>query len=227
MKKIIAGNWKMNGDLTILMEMYNALENVQTENTIIICPPTTMLFVSCPKNVSIGAQDCSAHKSGAYTGEVSAAMIADMGAKYVIVGHSERRQYHFETNEIVREKAMRAIEAGLIPIICVGETLQDKEAGRTLEVIEKQVKESIPDKDFIIAYEPVWAIGTGRVATADDIAPVHRHIAAMSPMPILYGGSVKGSNAAEIMSIPNVGGVLVGGASLKPDDFLPIIKGIN
>jgi triosephosphate isomerase len=223
MKKIIAGNWKMNGDLISLVEMYHALENLETENTVIICPPMTMLFASAPKNISIGAQDCSAHTTGAYTGEVSAAMIADMGAKYVIVGHSERRQYHNETNKTVREKATRAIEAGLTPIVCVGETLAEKESGQTLEVIEKQVKESIPNGDFLIAYEPVWAIGTGRVATDDDIIQVHRHIAAMSPVPILYGGSVKAGNAAQIMALENVGGVLVGGASLKPEEFLPII----
>ncbi len=223
MSKIIAGNWKMNGTRAMLDTMFDALKNVKTENKIIICPPFTLLGTG---TVATGAQDCSPHESGAYTGEISAEMIAETGAKYVIVGHSERRQYHNETNEIVRAKATRALAAGLTPIICVGETKEQYDAGKTLEVIEEQIRNSIPNHDFIIAYEPVWAIGTGLVPTTDDIARVHAHMRTLTPAPLLYGGSVKGSNAAEIMSIENVDGVLVGGASLKPDDFITIIEAI-
>ena len=222
----------MNGTREGLRAMLAELDNIKTENTVIICPPFTLLKLDIVTGVKIGAQDCSAHESGAFTGEISAKMIADTGAKYVIVGHSERRLYHAEANEIVREKAMRALEAGLTPIICVGETKEEFEAGRTLDVIEEQVKNSIISHftlhtpHFILAYEPVWAIGTGLVPTTDDIARVHAHIAKLVPAPILYGGSVKGGNAAEIMGIQHVDGVLVGGASLKPDDFIPIIKAV-
>lgn len=227
MKKIIAGNWKMNGDVQTMKNMLGALKSVETDNQVIICPPFTLLgHIDGAGHIEFGAQDCSAYENGARTGEISAAMIAATGAKYVIVGHSERRQYHGETNEVVAGKAAAAFAHGLVPIICVGESLADKEAGKTLEVIGQQVKNSIPSsaKSFIIAYEPVWAIGTGLVPTDKDIASVHEYIAALVPAPILYGGSVNKSNAAQIMSIENVAGVLVGGASLKPDDFVPILK---
>ncbi len=238
MKKIIAGNWKMNGSGQALRDMYQALDGIKTDNTVIICPPFTLVNVQAfdgvqrPENLSMGAQDVSTHENGAFTGEISAEMIADSGVKYVIVGHSERRQYHGETNEIVAAKAARAIFAGLTPIICVGETLEDFESGKTNEVIEKQVRESTPTdaKDIIVAYEPVWAIGTGKIPSLSDIESVHNHVAKvletmnLGGTAILYGGSVKGSNASEIMNTSNVGGVLVGGASLKPDDFLPIIS---
>lgn len=232
MSKIIAGNWKMNGSATALGQMLDALRDLKTENQVIICPPFTLLGASGLSTVAFGAQDCSAFASGAYTGEISSKMIAEAGAKFVIVGHSERRQYHAETNKIVADKAVQAIDAGLTPIICVGETLAQKESGQTLEIIESQVRESIPStsEKIIVAYEPVWAIGTGLVPTMDDIKNVHAHIAGVlesmgfGGTAILYGGSVKGSNAAQIMAIENVGGVLVGGAALKPDDFLPIIN---
>ncbi|MCL1892497.1 MAG: triose-phosphate isomerase [Alphaproteobacteria bacterium] len=256
MKKIIAGNWKMNGTVAMLRGLYEKLEGLQTDNTVILCPPYTLLNIWIaapafgglamtngadllpealakgggirrPDSLFFGAQDCSAFENGAYTGDISAAMIAALGAKYVIVGHSERRRYHGETNEIAREKATRAAMAGLVPIVCVGDTLQDREAGRALEVVANQVKNSIPESPFILAYEPVWAISTStgqKDATAEEIAQMHAHIAAMTSAPILFGGSVRPSNAAEIMSTPHVDGALVGGASLKPEDFVSIIE---
>jgi triosephosphate isomerase len=226
--KIIAGNWKMNGSVSMLQKFYEKLADVKTNNKIIICPPFTLLNMgtNSPKNLDLGAQDCSINENGAFTGDISAAMIAETGAKYVIVGHSERRIYHNETNEMVAKKASIAAANGLIPIICIGETADDKKAGRTLDVINAQIKTSVPAElsDFIIAYEPVWAIGTGIIPTSEEIESVHTHIAALIPAPILYGGSVNSNNAGQIMSIKNVSGVLIGGASLKLDDFLSIIK---
>lgn len=233
--KIIAGNWKMNGTRTALSEMVSALQSVESENTVVLCVPYTMLGIDSGR-VSLGAQDVSRHTHGAFTGEVSASMIAASGAKYVIVGHSERRQYHNETNSIVRDKAAAALANGLIPIICVGETMDEKQAGKTMAVIESGVRESVPNDvntDIIIAYEPRWAIGAGLTPTEAEIAEAHTLIAktlaemGLGGTPVLYGASVKGSNAAEIMSIPNVDGVLVGGASLKPDDFIPIITSVK
>lgn len=233
--KVIAGNWKMNGSRTALREMVDALQSVKTENKVVLCVPYTMLCVD-GGHVALGAQDVSAHDHGAYTGEVSAAMIADTGAKYVIVGHSERRQYHGETNDTVRQKAAAAIAAGLTPIICVGETMDEKQAGKTMDIIESGVRESVPsdvDADIIIAYEPRWAIGAGLTPTAAEIADAHKLIAdtlasmGLGGTPVLYGASVKAANAADIMSIPHVDGVLVGGASLKPDDFIPIITSVK
>lgn len=233
--KVIAGNWKMNGTRNGLKDMVAALQNVETENKVILCVPFTMLGVESGKT-SLGSQDVSTHDHGAYTGEVSAQMISDTGAKYVIVGHSERRQYHNETNDIVRQKVEAALSAGLTPIVCVGETMDEKQAGKTMEIIESGVRESIPnniDKDIIVAYEPRWAIGAGLTPTTEEIAEAHKLIAdtltsmGLAGAPVLYGASVKGSNAAEIMSIPNVDGVLVGGASLKPDDFIPIITSVK
>lgn len=225
----------MNGSRTALVEMVAGLQEIETNNTIILCVPYTMLGLTTGR-VAIGAQDVSAHTHGAYTGEVSAQMIADTGAKYVIVGHSERRQYHSDTNNIVRDKATRALANGLIPIICVGETMDEKQAGKTMAVIESGVRESVPSDvstPIIIAYEPRWAIGAGLTPTESEIADAHALIAktladmGLAGTPILYGASVKGTNAAEIMSIPNVDGVLVGGASLKCDDFIPIITSVK
>ena len=232
--KIIAGNWKMNGSRDALKTMINALQDIDSENTIILCVPYTMLGLDGGR-ISMGAQDVSQHDHGAYTGEVSAQMIAATGAKYVIVGHSERRQYHGETNDIVRQKAAAAIALGLTPIICVGETMDEKQAGKTMAIIESGVRESIPTdaRNVIVAYEPRWAIGAGLTPTDTEIADAHKLIAdtlesmGMGGTPILYGASVKGANAAQIMSIPNVDGVLVGGASLKPDDFIPIITSVK
>ena len=233
--KVIAGNWKMNGSRDALVDMVAALQNIETENNIILCVPYTMLAVPSGR-VFIGAQDVSTHDHGAYTGEVSAQMIAATGAKYVTVGHSERRQYHGETNDIVRQKATIALAAGLTPIICVGETMDEKQAGKTMDIIESGVRESVPndpDGKIIVAYEPRWAIGAGLTPTDAEIATAHKLIAdtladmGLAGTPVLYGASVKGTNAAQIMSIPNVDGVLVGGASLKPDDFIPIITSVK
>ena len=233
--KIIAGNWKMNGTCDSLDAMMCDLEKIETNNRVILCVPFTMLNGGNDV-VAIGAQDVSAHTHGAFTGEVSAKMIADAGAKYVIVGHSECRQYHGDTNATVRQKAEMALANGLVPIICVGETMDEKRAGKTMAVIESGVRESVPsdtDSDIIIAYEPRWAIGAGLTPTASEIAEAHTLIAkTLSDMglggtPVLYGASVKGNNAGDIMSIPNVDGVLVGGASLKSDDFIPIITSVN
>ncbi|MBO4683327.1 MAG: triose-phosphate isomerase [Alphaproteobacteria bacterium] len=230
--KIIAGNWKMNGTRTALAEMLDAIAGVTTENRVILCVPFTMLR-NGTDNVAIGAQDVSANVRGAYTGEVSGAMIAETGAKYVIVGHSERRMYHDETNDIVRAKAMRAIENGLTPIICVGETMEEKRAGKTFDIITDGVRESVPENvtdDIIIAYEPRWAIGAGITPTAQEIADAHKVIAdtlgymGLNGTPILYGASVNANNVADIVAIKNVDGVLVGGASLKPQEFVPIIN---
>jgi len=228
--KIIAGNWKMNGSKAQLSEMQQHLSEITTEDRVILCVPFTMIDgASGP--AAIGAQDVSAHDHGAFTGEVSASMLRDAGAKYVIVGHSECRMYHGDTNEIVRAKAQMALDAGITPIICVGETADERDAGKTLEIIESGVRESVPTDggDVIVAYEPRWAIGAGITPTDEDIAVAHKLVADIlekmgrGGTPILYGASVKGANAAQIMSIPHVDGVLVGGASLKSDDFIPII----
>ena len=233
--KIIAGNWKMNGTRAGLESMVRDLSTVDTPNTVILCVPYTMLGVKSDK-IAIGAQDISAHPSGAFTGEVSASMVADCGAKYVIVGHSECRQYHGDTNATVRAKAELALSHGLIPIICVGETMDEKQAGKTMDIIESCVRESVPSNpstDIIIAYEPRWAIGAGLTPTETEIADAHGLIAktltdmGLRGTPILYGASVKANNASAIMSIPNVDGVLVGGASLKSDDFIPIITSVK
>ena len=233
--KIIAGNWKMNGSIAALRAMQTALRDVETSNTVILCVPYTMLAAG-DGNIALGAQDVSTHAKGAYTGEVSAPMIAETGAKYVIVGHSECRQYHCDNNNTVRQKASNVLENGMTPIICVGETMEEKEAGKAMAVIESGVRESVPENPagrVIIAYEPRWAIGAGLTPTSAEIAAAHSLISktlesmGLSGTPILYGASVKGNNAAEIMSIPNVDGVLVGGASLTPDDFIPIITSVK
>ena len=230
--KIIAGNWKMNGTRADLDTMIGAISKVKTENRVILCVPFTLLRPGV-ENVAIGAQDISAHAKGAYTGEVSGAMISEAGAKYVIVGHSERRMYHDETNDIVRQKAEMALENGLTPIICVGETMEEKRAGKTFDIIEAGVKESLPTDardDIIIAYEPRWAIGAGITPTTQEIADAHKVIAdtlsymGLDGTPILYGASVNPLNVGDIVAIRNVDGVLVGGASLKPQEFVTIIE---
>lgn len=225
----------MNGSRAALSEMVAALGAVETNNRVVLCVPFTMIQ-PIDSTVALGAQDVSSHEKGAYTGEVSAQMLRDAGAKYVIVGHSERRMYHNETNDIVREKATAALTHGLTPIICVGETMEEKQAGKTMAIIESGVRESVPDMpetDVIIAYEPRWAIGAGLTPTDAEIAQAHTLIAktlesmGRGGTPVLYGASVKGANAAQIMSIANVDGVLVGGASLTPDDFIPIITSMK
>ena len=230
--KIIAGNWKMNGTRADLDTMIGAISKVKTENRVVLCVPFTLLRAGV-ENVAIGAQDISAHAKGAYTGEVSGAMLREAGAKYVIVGHSERRMYHDETNDIVRQKVQMALENGLTPIICVGETMEEKRAGKTFDIIQAGVRESLPTDvhdDIIIAYEPRWAIGAGITPTTQEIADAHKVIAdtlsymGLDGTPILYGASVNPLNVGDIVAIRNVGGVLVGGASLKPQEFVTIIE---
>lgn len=230
--KFVIGNWKMNGSRAALRDMIDKMSGVKTENRVVLCVPFTMLGEKSDV-VHFGAQDVSTHARGAYTGEVSGAMLAETGAKYVIVGHSERRMYHDETNDIVRAKAEMALENGLVPIICVGETMDEKQDGKTFDVITAAVRESVPQdvkSGIIIAYEPRWAIGAGITPTAEDIANAHRVIAdtlsymGLDGTPILYGASVNAGNVADIVAIENVSGVLVGGASLKPDEFIPIIE---
>ena len=230
--KFVIGNWKMNGSRALLREIIQKMRDIKSENRAVLCVPFTMLD---EKNdvVALGAQDVSTHERGAYTGEISASMLAEVGAKYVIVGHSERRMYHDETNDIVRDKATRALENGITPIICVGETMDEKRAGKTFDIITAAVRESVPSdvKDtIIIAYEPRWAIGAGITPTTAEIAEAHRVIAdtlaymGLDGTPILYGASVNSGNVGEITAIEHVDGVLVGGASLKPDEFVSIIQ---
>lgn len=235
MKSLIAGNWKMNGlsgsvaEIDTLIEKFSG--STPDDRDVLICPPATLL-VSLASSYSdegflFGGQDCHAHEAGAHTGEISAAMLADAGAAYVIVGHSERRADQGESDSDVRAKAEAALAAGLTPIICVGETKEQRIEGAALEVVRGQLAGSVPDTqaDYVIAYEPVWAIGTGLTPTLEDIEEMHNAIrAATRPdIRILYGGSVKPANAAEILAIDHVNGALVGGASLKAEDFHAII----
>lgn len=231
--KIIIGNWKMNGNAELMEKMTRTVSETKTDNRVIICPPFTLL--NCEKHgVKIGAQDISNHENGAYTGDISAQMVVDCGAKYVIVGHSERRQYHNETNEIVNEKATIATKYNLIPIICVGETLDEKDAGKTKDTIMKMLEKCLPRSgEFMVAYEPRWAIGTGKTPTSTEIESVHKMIfeylnkTNRATTPILYGGSVKPDNADRIAQIQHVDGLLIGGASLEKETFLPIIKSVK
>ena len=242
-KALVAGNWKMNGVTANLAEIEKLNDLIAAGGAncdVLICPPFTLIHQSVQvagDSVEIGAQDCHANISGAHTGDVSVAMIKDQGCKYVIVAHSERRTDHGETNEMVCSKADTAQKEGLVAIICVGETEAERDAGDALSVVTSQVRDSIPAdatvENTIVAYEPVWAIGTGRTPTADDVAEVHAAIRkvltdcfgdAGNSIRILYGGSVKPENARELMSVPNVNGALVGGASLKADSFYGIIQ---
>ena len=230
MTQLIAGNWKMHGLLASVAELEALLAAPPPAGAhLLLCPPATLIqgFAARARgtHVAIGAQDCHWRPSGAHTGDLSAAMLADAGATHVIVGHSERRADHGETDEVVKAKAQAAIAAGLLPIVCVGETLAERDAGRTLPVVARQLAGSVPGEGrFVIAYEPVWAIGTGRTPTVAEVAEVHGAIADTvgGDVPILYGGSVKPDNAAALLAIPAVGGALVGGASLKARDLLAI-----
>lgn len=233
--KLIVGNWKMNGLTADSKQRVDALMAAKSPAfDMVLCPPATLVnalnWWTKDSAINIGGQDCHAQISGAYTGNISAQMLKDLGCTHVIVGHSERRQYHKETSADVAAKAKAAHEAGLIAIICIGETDAERTAGRANDVVSEQLAASLPDgatvENTVIAYEPVWAIGTGKVASPDDIKGVHALIREKSTVKakILYGGSVKGSNAAEILHLPNVDGVLVGGASLKADEFLAIAK---
>jgi triosephosphate isomerase len=241
---LIAGNWKMNGLSAALAEVEKLgalLAGAKPRCAVAICPPATILAQlsakGAPVGIATGGQDCHPKASGAHTGDLSAAMLADAGAKFVIVGHSERRTDHKEDDALVRAKALAALGAGLTPIICVGETRAEREAGRAVEVVSAQISGSVPDEagsqDVVIAYEPVWAIGTGLTPTNDDIRAMHDGIraqlvgrfgAAGEAIRLLYGGSMKPSNAAEILAVPNVNGGLVGGASLLANDFHAIIS---
>lgn len=231
LRKLIAGNWKMHGNLAALVELDAIARAARgAAADVAICPPFTLIAAAAARGagLAIGAQDCHPDVAGAHTGDVSALMLAEAGATLCIVGHSERRADHGESDALVRAKAMAAQAACLIPIVCVGETLEQRDAGEALAVVAAQLAGSLPDdrSKLVIAYEPVWAIGTGRTPSIDDVAEMHASIRAIvgPAVRILYGGSVKPSNAAELLRVLNVDGALVGGASLKAADFVPILN---
>lgn len=245
MKKLAAGNWKMNGTAAAIAEVAALVAAHPAPGCeMLLCPPATLLsrMAEAARGTAlrVGGQDCHAKSSGAHTGDISAAMLVDAGASHVILGHSERRTDHGESDAVVRAKVAAAQGAGLIAILCIGETEAERDAGRTLDVIGTQVAGSIPDGAeagaLVLAYEPVWAIGTGRTPTLAEIAEVHAFLrarmiarfgAAGRGVRILYGGSVKPSNAAEIFAVPDVDGALVGGASLKAGDFGAIVAALS
>jgi triosephosphate isomerase len=241
MRKLIAGNWKMNGlqaDLPQLDTLAKAHDNASVD--VVICGPATLLGRMVATGLTIGGQDCHPTTSGAHTGDISAPMIADTGASYVITGHSERRTDHGENDALIAAKTAAGWDAGLHVILCIGETEAQYRNGETLAVLRAQMDHSIPDsataQTTTIAYEPIWAIGTGLTPTPDEIALVHSDLranltarfgASGTAMRLLYGGSVKASNADDIFALPNVDGALVGGASLKAADFSPIITALE
>ena len=244
-RKLIAGNWKMNG-LSDDLSKFEELADTHTESScdIVVCPPTTLLErasqLMAEGAIALGGQDCHAAINGAHTGDISAEMLADAGASYVIVGHSERRASHAESDKLIQSKASAANAAGLVAIICVGETLEQRDKGVTLETINTQITESVPDsangRQVVIAYEPVWAIGTGKTPTLAEISEVHdnmrsqlqnRFKSGASGIRLLYGGSVNPSNASKIFGVSNVDGALVGGASLNPGDFSSIVTALE
>ncbi len=248
----IIGNWKMNGTISSVREIQALDEGlagalgtgVDVDVDVMICPPATLvhIFAHATRDsaIAIGAQDCHAETNGAFTGDIAAEMLADCGAKAVIVGHSERRTLHGETDHAVLKKAQAVHRAGLVCIICIGETRSEREAGETSRVVSTQLAGSTPDsatpKNTVIAYEPVWAIGTGDIPSAEDIGAVHSQVreqlfdrfgVAGHEIPLLYGGSVNPDNAAEVLAIEDVNGALVGGASLRASDLLGIVAGIK
>lgn len=245
---IIAGNWKMNGTIAETETLLQGLLDGDSQNEraqVLVCPPFTALYRAAEmlkgSHIALGAQEMSAHEKGAYTGEISASMLLTVGCRYVILGHSERRQYHAETDQQVNAKAKAALAAGLTPIICIGETLEERESGDTEKVVRTQLEGTLSEftadmlKKSVIAYEPVWAIGTGKTASPEQAQEVHRfvraHVAqidseAAEMLPILYGGSMKPSNAEELIGQPDVDGGLIGGASLKAEDFIGIIRAV-
>ena len=245
-RPLIAGNWKMNGTFESLDQaraLAGALDETPVGCEVAVCPPATLVRLMAEalagSSIMVGGQDCRAEASGAFTGDISAPMLADAGAELVILGHSERRAGYGETDAIVAAKVEGALAGGLRPIVCVGETLEEREAGWALGVVTGQVEDSLPPSlagmAFAVAYEPVWAIGSGLTPTIEQIEEVHRAIRQVlvrkfgddgAKTPILYGGSVKPANAAEILAAAEVGGALVGGASLKAADFLPIIRAL-
>src|SRR3981081_4694814 len=245
-RPLIAGNWKMNGLKSSRAEfeaMLAGASEVAAKADLLVCPPATLITAFAEKaqdskTLAVGAQDCHPKPSGAHTGDISAEMLADAGASVVIVGHSERRADHGETDALVRRKAEAAWRAGLVAIVCIGETQDHRDAGQTLQICGSQLGGSLPDgatsANLVVAYEPVWAIGTGRTPTPADVEQVHGFIRDRlgerfnregGRIRVLYGGSVKPSNAAELMAVANVNGALVGGASLKAADLLAIAAG--
>jgi triosephosphate isomerase (TIM) len=246
MRPLIAGNWKMNGTSASLVEIEkiaSAVKAMSPPADILICPPATLIERAAKVaagRIAIGGQDCHAEISGAFTGDISAEMLKDAGASAVIVGHSERRQYHHETDAMVAAKAKAAWRAGLLAIVCIGESDEERSANKALHVCAGQIAGSVPEgatgANTAVAYEPIWAIGTGKTASSADIAQMHAHIRkslvdkfgeAGKGVRILYGGSMKPSNAAEILAIPDVGGGLIGGASLKSGDFESIFSAVS
>lgn len=247
-KKVVAGNWKMNKNLSETIELISGikkeLENGETNAEVIICPPFTSLETAKAlikdSKISLGAQNLHQEENGAFTGEISADMLKSVGCEYVIIGHSERRTIFNETDDLINEKIKRTLAAGLKPIFCVGETLEERENNQTDQIIETQIREGLSGiseeslENLIVAYEPVWAIGTGKTASPDQAQAVHKYIRTLltdsfSPemaesTVIQYGGSVKPDNAAELFSQPDIDGGLIGGASLKADSFVEIIK---
>ena len=242
MRKLIVGNWKMNGSLELVQAIATELRSAGRDLhcDLVVCPPATLLFeisrALAGSQIDVGGQDCHEASKGAYTGDVSADMLREAGASWVILGHSERRSAHSETDALVRRKAVTAEAAGLTPIICVGETEAERDSGRSHDTIDAQLRGSVPE-DFsgVVAYEPIWAIGTNRSAHPQEIAETHAFIRSRlrgicrarggrDTPPILYGGSVNASNAREILATSNVDGVLVGGASLSPTDFAAIAR---
>ena len=240
---LIVGNWKMNGQSAVNADLLGALLRPSPDRDRVdmaVCVPSPYLAqaqqICQGSDLAWGAQDVSAHDPGAYTGEVSAVMLQDFKARYVLVGHSERRQYHGETSSVVAAKAQRALAKGITPIVCVGETLQEREAGHTEDVVKRQLAAVIQQvghcvSELVVAYEPVWAIGTGRTASPEQAQAVHALLrtqlnaatANAQSIPLLYGGSMNASNAASLLAQADIDGGLVGGASLTPDDFLAIV----
>jgi triosephosphate isomerase len=245
MRKLAAGNWKMNGTSAALAEVSALLQSHPAPACdMLLCPPATLITrmadLARGTALRVGGQDCHAKSSGAHTGDISAEMLVDSGASHVILGHSERRADHGESDAQVHAKAEAALRAGLTAIICIGETEAERDAGRTLDVVGTQLHGSVPahatGANLVIAYEPVWAIGTGRTPTLAEIAEVHAFLrtrltarigTAAADVPLLYGGSVKPSNAKEIFAVPHVDGALVGGASLKAADFGAIVTALS
>lgn len=245
-KKLIAGNWKMNcltsEGTELAKNVAFAVKNGKFDCDFLVCPPFTILSAvkKCLRGskIALGAQDVHFAEKGAHTGDISPLMLKDVGCGYVIIGHSERRVDHFESDKLINQKAVAAHAAGLNTVICIGETGEQRDAGKTIKVCESQIKGSVPGdataKNTVIAYEPIWAIGTGKTPTAADVEEVHAAIrktlaaklgkATANKMRILYGGSVKPNNAAELLSLPDVDGALIGGASLKAQDFIDIAK---
>ena len=242
---IVMGNWKLNGSKESISTLIKGIQDAADAATnveVAVCPPAIYVdqVANLTKNnqINLGMQDVSIHESGAYTGEISATMAKDFGSKYTLVGHSERREYHQESNELVAQKFVAAQKAGLIPVLCLGESLQDREGGQTFSVVKGQLKAAIELAgveaigNCVLAYEPKWAIGTGKVATTEQAQEVHNFIrsclakqsqAAADKVQILYGGSVKASNAKDLFAQPDIDGALVGGAALIADEFVGII----